>query len=86
MPIWLINFVSHIGFKTTSVILAITLVGLGAFSWIKIHDAKVKAKALIECPPQTVITGNNNVIDQRIRKMGCFPLRIGHFGIGLCHD
>lgn len=86
MPAWIISIVTHIGFKVTSIILAVSLVSLALFSWIKIHDGKVRAKALTECPPQSVFTGNPIVNNFPIKKMGCFPIRIGNWGFGFCHD
>ncbi len=88
MPIWFINIISHVGFKIISVILALALIGLALFSWIKLHDAKVMAKALASCPPQIAAASGSIIkIDQRVNKMACFPIpAIAHFGIGICHD
>lgn len=84
MQAWLLSIVSHIGFKVTSIILAVSLICLTLFSWIKIHDSKVKAKALTECPPQNIYNGPT-VVNQG-KKMGCFPIRIGSWGFGICHN
>lgn len=84
MPVWIISILSHVGFKVTSIVLAISLVWLALFSWIKIHDSKVIAKAIASCPPQNIYNGPTTVVQGR--KMGCFPLRVGHFGFGFCHD
>lgn len=85
-PPWLIAIVTHIGFKVISIILLVALVALALFSWIKLHDSKVRAAALLTCPKQNIISGDHAVIDQRIMKMTCFPLHIGRFGLGVCHD
>lgn len=86
MPAWFIAIVTHIGFKVTSIVLAVALISLALFSWIKLHDAKVKAAAMLTCPKQNIISGDHAVIDQRVMRMGCFPLRIGRFGFGFCHE
>lgn len=88
MPVWLISIITHIGFKVTSIVLAIALILLTLFSWIKLHDAKVRAVAIASCPPQIKAEPGSNVnIDQRVIRMTCFPIpRIGHFGLGFCHD
>lgn len=62
------------------------ILGLGGFAWVTQHDSKLYKKAIDSCPPQTVITGNNNIIDQRLKKMRCFPIAVGKWGFGVCHD
>lgn len=88
MPIWLINIVTHIGFKVTSIILALLLVGLGAFTVYRGIANKNYNKgynqALID-HPQNIYNGPT-VVNQQGRKMGCFPFKIGHFGFGVCHE
>lgn len=83
----MLKIITHINFKIASIVLVVALIWLGAFSWIKLHDAKITAKAMAACPPQTVITGNGNRVDQRVFKMKCFPVpKIGRIGLGFCWE
>ncbi len=87
MPPWLTAIVTHIGFKVISVVLAISLISLGVFTvYRSIANTNYKrgyTQALTD-HPQNVYNGPTTVIQGR--KMGCFPFRIGHFGLGVCHD
>lgn len=88
MPAWILGIVTHIGFKVISIILGVALIFLVLFSWIKLHDAKIKAQALTTCPKTIKAEAGSTInIDQTISKIWCFPIpAIGHFGIGFCHD
>lgn len=73
---------------TTSIALRIfvvsALVGLGGFAWLTHHDGQIYKKAIDSCPPQIQNNGPTTIVQAgRIR---CFPLAIGKWGIGICHD
>jgi len=82
----LLPIFSGITSNAIRIVVIAAIVGLGGFAWLVKHDATIQIKAMQSCPPQTVISGSNNVIDQRTKKMRCFPLAISRWGIGICHD
>lgn len=45
----------------------------GEKSWAKVH-------------PQNIYNGPTTVDQRPPKKMACFPLHIGSFGVGVCHD
>lgn len=87
MPAWFIGFISHWATKTGVIILLIVILCLGAFTIYKgiVNKAYQRGynQALIDHPqnnyygPTTVVQG---------KKMTCFPLHIGNFGFGFCHE
>ncbi len=86
------NFLAPILTGKASLIARIIMITLAILTIFLIHQIdsnynyhKGYNKSIMD-HPQTLITGNNNVIDQRIRKMACFPLHIGNIGFGICHE
>lgn len=87
MPAWLLTMASHWSFKAISIGLLIALLGLGCFTIYRGISNKAYHKgysqALVDHPqnnyygPTTVIQG---------KKMGCFPLKLGRWGLGICHE
>lgn len=78
-----------IGGMASNVIRAVVIaafLGIGGFAWLTVHDSHIYAKAIKECPPQSLYTGNPVVNNFPPKKMRCLPFAIGRWGLGICHD
>jgi len=67
------------------IFLVVSLAGLGGFTWLTVHDSKIRLETIKQCPPQNIYTGNP-VVNQQQKKMRCFPLAISRWGFGFCHE
>lgn len=87
MPAWLLSIVTHWGFKALSIVLASALVAGGLFVVYRgIHNKAYTSgyQQALKDHPQNIYNGPTTVIQGK--QMSCFPIKLGRFGFGVCHE